>query len=173
MKTLKTMLCGVVPAAVLALGSAMLSGCSRTEEAGRIVSIQGQRVTLETTQEGLRTHEVASDAKITLDGKHADAPPERREDPSVMLADLRQDDMLYEGEISQVGKDFVRVRLADAPAPMAVELAFAVTEETEILINGKAGVIEDLHDGLNVVIAAEQHGDLFLARRIAAGLTLL
>lgn len=71
MKTLTTLLLSIVPAAVLTLGSAMLSGCSQSE-AARIVAVDGQSVTVETATEGPTTHEVAPDAKITLDGEPAE-----------------------------------------------------------------------------------------------------
>ena len=254
MKTLRTLLLSIVPAAVLALGSAMLSGCSQSE-AARIVAVDDRSVTVETAAEGPKTHEVAPDAKITLDGKPAElkdlqpgdkvkvevttnqegslevpkevavvidakrteedpaaseaertapaeeaVPPpresglnepnatEEKESPSSdgAAADLRDDTppgaqrglsvvpgdetpvhVLHEGEISFVGKDLVRLRYIDVPLPLAAEVMFLVTEETEILINGEAAGIEDLQQGMTVAITAEQHEDFFVARQIA------
>lgn len=71
MKTLKTLLLALAPAVVLALGSVTLSGCGQSE-AARIVAVDDRSVTVETATEGPKTHEVAPDAKITLDGKPAE-----------------------------------------------------------------------------------------------------
>lgn len=285
MKTLTTLLRSIVPAAVLALGSAMLSGCSQSE-AARIVGVDDQSVTVETAAEGPKTHEVAPDAKITLDGEPAElkdlrpgdkvkvitnqegsleapreiavmldakrteggpaaseteppapadeavpppqesdgnepnsaeenpprsdeadpaAPADERslppqesgwnEPPATENEESRSGDgaaassrddaradsprglsvvprdetpvhVLHEGEISFVGKDLVRLRYRDVPAPLADEVMFFVTEETEILINGEAADIEDLQQGMTVAITAEQNGDLFVANQI-------
>lgn len=251
MKTLITLLLGIVPASVLALGSAMLSGCSQSE-AVKIVSVDDQSVTVENAKEGPETHVVAPDAKITLDGKPAEledlqpgdkaevttqregareAPKEvavvidaeraqerpvpgegepaapadttilpqepglnepttEREAPrsgggpatsmrgarflnfqrglSAVPADERPVHALHQGEITFVGADFVRLRHIDVPLPVVAEVMFLVTEETEILIDGKAAGIEDLREGMSVTIAAEQLGGLFVAERIEA-----
>lgn len=285
MKTLTTLLLSIVPAAVLTLGSAMLSGCSQSE-AARIVAVDGQSVTVETATEGPTTHEVAPDAKITLDGEPAelqdlqpgdevqvtthqegsleapkevaividarrteedpaageteppapadqavpppqesglnepqaaeeDLPPSGQAEPAAPAdesspppqesglnepqateneesrssdgaAANRPDDapadvpqglsmvprdetplhVLHEGEISFVGQNLVRLRYRDVPAPLADEVMFLVTEETEILVNGEAAGIEDLQPGMTVAITAEQAGNLFVARQI-------
>jgi hypothetical protein len=288
MKTLRTLLLSIVPAAVLALGSAMLSGCGQSE-AARIVAVDDRSVTVQTAAEGPKTHEVAPDAEITLDGKPAElkdlqpgdkveikvttnqggsldvpkevavvidakraeegpagneaertapaeeavpppqeprwnapepadrntpppfgdagktppaeeaGPPpprsglnepnatEEKESPSSdgAAADLRDGapagaqrglsvvpgdetpvPVLHEGEISFVGKDLVRLRYIDVSLPLAAEVMFLVTGETEILINGKAAGIEELQPGMTVAITAEQNGDLFFAKQI-------
>lgn len=254
MKTLKTLLSSILPVAVLALGSGMLSGCSPSE-AARVVSVGDRSVTVKTAKEGPPViHEVAPDAKVTLDGKPAELtdlqpgdkvevvthpedepelpkevavainakrvgepsaadktdptepsdqviarprepgsneprpseenqprtnedtaartrdapPPDWKRGLSVVPAPETSVHVLHEGEIGFVGENLVRLRYRDVPVPLAAEVVFRVTEETEILVNGKPAVIDDLRKGMPVVITAEQNGREFVAKRIEA-----
>jgi len=99
--------------------------------------------------------------------------PVLQDELSIVPADEPRADVLYEGEISFVGEDLVRLRNFAAPVQLASELTFTVTGDTEILIYGKEAVIDDLRQGMTVTIAAVQHGEVLVAKRIEAGPTLL
>lgn len=73
---------------------------------------------------------------------------------------------LIAGEIASLDGNRIQIRVRAGQAHVAGKMTFTATDQTKISIAGKPATLKDLKAGMTVTIAADEHGEKAVAKRI-------